>query len=221
MGCCGSSLEGGRKRRNIGAAGWAALPEHLRLGVTLAGMRELLSQLPSDAVEQVNANIPLDKETGEPKFPDNDVENGYVNQFHITRSEEEDKLTVCERLQSRKSPHVGKATVCVSWFLDTPIATLLDALANFLKEKGLSEEDTFFWVCDNVIRQTNVGPDLELLGDCVSAIGHTVLLLEPWNDPQPLKRAYCITRRSTTRRRAARSSTWGCPRRSRPRSKRL
>ena len=43
-----------------------------------------------------------------------------------------------------------------------------------------------------MIRQTNVGPDLELLGDCVSAIGHTVLLLEPWNDPQPLKRAYCI-----------------------------
>ena len=27
----------------------AALPEHLRLGVTLPGMRELLSQLPSDA----------------------------------------------------------------------------------------------------------------------------------------------------------------------------
>ena len=33
----------------------AALPEHLRLGVTLPGMRKLLSQLPSDAVEQVNA----------------------------------------------------------------------------------------------------------------------------------------------------------------------
>ena len=29
----------------------AALPEHLRLGVTLPSMRELLSQLPSDAVE--------------------------------------------------------------------------------------------------------------------------------------------------------------------------
>eukprot|EP00964_Phaeocystis_antarctica_P065492 scaffold39525_cov55-Phaeocystis_antarctica.AAC.6 len=170
----------------------AALPEHLRLGVTLAGMRELLEQLPSDAVEQVNANIPLDKVTGKPKFPENDVENGYVNQFHITRSEKEDKLTVCERLKARGSPHVGEATVFVSWFLDTPIATLLDALANFLKEKGLRDEDTFFWVCDYVIRQTKVGPDLELLGDCVSAIGHTVLLLEPWNDPQPLKRAYCI-----------------------------
>ena len=47
-------------------------------------MRELLKQLPSDAVEQVNANIPLDKKTGKPKFPENDVENGYVNQFHIS-----------------------------------------------------------------------------------------------------------------------------------------
>jgi hypothetical protein len=47
-------------------------------------------------------------------------------------------------------------------------------------------------VCDNVIRQTDVKTDLVHLGDCVSAIGHTVLLLEPWNDPQPLKRAYCI-----------------------------
>ena len=65
----------------------AALPEHLRLGVTLPGMRELLKQLPRDAVEQVNANIPLDKVTGEPKFPENDVENGYVNQFHVTLRE--------------------------------------------------------------------------------------------------------------------------------------
>ena len=53
----------------------AALPEHLRLGVTLPGMRELLSQLPSDAVEQVNAKIPLDK-AGKPKFPENVAENG-------------------------------------------------------------------------------------------------------------------------------------------------
>ena len=62
----------------------AALPEHLRLGVTLPGMRELLSQLPSDAVEQVNANIPLDTKTNKPKFPENDTANGYVNQYFVT-----------------------------------------------------------------------------------------------------------------------------------------
>ena len=169
----------------------ATLPEHLRLGVTLAGMRALLSKLPSDAVEQVNANIPLDK-TGEPKYPTNDAENGYVNQYFLALWEAMDGLAVCERLHAQGSSHVGQATVFVSWFLDTPIETLLDALDQFLKQKGLRAEDTFFWVCDYVIRQTNVGPDLALLGDCVSAIGHTVLLLEPWDDPQPLKRAYCI-----------------------------
>ena len=57
----------------------ATLPKHLRLGVTLAGMRELLEQLPSDAVEQINAKIPLDKKTGKPKFPKNKALNGYVH----------------------------------------------------------------------------------------------------------------------------------------------
>eukprot|EP00964_Phaeocystis_antarctica_P083589 scaffold52583_cov58-Phaeocystis_antarctica.AAC.3 len=155
-------------------------------------MRKLLKQLPSDAVEQINAKIPLDKKTGKPKYPKNKALNGYVQQLLMAAWEEKDNLAVCERLLQEKSPHVGEATVFVSWFLDTPIDTLLDALANFLKQKGLREEDTFFWVCDYVIRQTNVGPDLALLGECVSAVGHTVLLMEPWHAPVPLKRAYCI-----------------------------
>ena len=155
-------------------------------------MRELLSQLPSDAVEQVNAQIPLDEKTGEPKFPKNVALNGYVNQHFVTRREEEDQLTVCQRLQIRESPHVSEANVFVSWFLETPIATLLDALDCFIKQKGLREENVFFWVCDFVIRQTDAKKDLESLGDCVSALGHTVLLMEPWHAPKPLKRAYCI-----------------------------
>ena len=47
----------------------AALPEHLRLGVTLPGMRELLKLLPPDAVEQVNAKIPIDEEDGQAQVP--------------------------------------------------------------------------------------------------------------------------------------------------------
>ena len=34
--------------------------------------------------------------------------------------------------------------------------------------------------------------DVKRLGDCVRAVGHTVLLMEPWHDPAPLRRAYCI-----------------------------
>ena len=60
-------------KEQLQAAKRAALPEHLRLGVTLPGMRKLLSELPSDAVEQFNANIPLDKKTGKPKYPKNEA----------------------------------------------------------------------------------------------------------------------------------------------------
>ena len=85
----------------------SALPEHLQLGVTLPGMRELLLKLPGDALEQVNANIKLDEKTGEPKFPTNDTFNGYANQFFMNLwaklakegQPEGDGLAVCERLQ--------------------------------------------------------------------------------------------------------------------------
>eukprot|EP00964_Phaeocystis_antarctica_P040705 scaffold23278_cov59-Phaeocystis_antarctica.AAC.2 len=182
----------------------AKLPEHLRLGVTLPGMRKLLAELPDNALEQVNANLEQANakqvKKGKEPYPKNLTLNGYGNQYFITMWAKEakegqpegDRLAVCERLKKQRSPHVGEATVFVSWFLNTPIATLLDALANFLEEKELREEDTFFWVCDYVIRQTDVDPDLALLGECVSAVGHTVLLMEPWDAPAPLKRAYCI-----------------------------
>ena len=184
------------------------LPEHLRLGVTLPGMRKLLSELPSDALEQVNANIPKDKVTGEPKFPENLVFNGYANQYHITLREKRDQLTVCERLQSQKSPHVGEATVFVSWFLETKIATLLDALGHFLEQKGLPEADTFFWVCDNVIRQTKVGPDLWRTWATASAPSGTRCCCSSRGTTRSRSSAPTASRRSTTPRRAARRSTW-------------
>lgn len=84
----------------------------------------------------------------------------------------------------------------VSWFFQTPLETLLDALREFLKKKQLPN-DTKFWVCDFVIQQatrkiSKEDNDVKKLGDCVHAIEQTVLLLEPWNDSQPLRRAYCI-----------------------------
>ena len=85
----------------------------LRLGVTLPGIRELLSELPPDAVEQGNAKIPRDKVTGELKFPKNGAFNGYTNLYWFTKWAEEamegqpdgDGLAVCEWLQKQGSPH--------------------------------------------------------------------------------------------------------------------
>ena len=95
----------------------AALPPHLRLGVTLPGMRELLSQLPTDAVKQANAKIPLNKKTGKPRYPKNVAFNGVVNQYFFTRCEKEDRLTMCQRLQMQGSPHVARLTCLCLGFL--------------------------------------------------------------------------------------------------------
>jgi hypothetical protein len=131
------------------AAQLKKLPEHLRLGMTLPGMRALLSELPSDKLERVNAHVEKVNaervKKGKPTYPKNETFNGYCYQYWITQWAEEakagqldgDGLAVCERLRKQGSPHVGEATVFVSWFLATTIETLLDALANFLKEKGL------------------------------------------------------------------------------------
>ena len=168
----------------------AGLPAHLRLGITVVGIRAHLEGLPADAVEQVNSSIAKNAD-GTRKFPLNITLNGYVNQNFITKESEKDQLSVCERLQRQGSPEAGPADVFVSWFLATPIATLIDALEVFLQQHSLPAH-TYFWVCDFSIHQTDVKSDLRWLGDCVGSVGHTVLLLEPWHAPQPLQRAYCV-----------------------------
>ena len=168
----------------------AALPEHLQLGVTLPGMRELLSKLPSDAVEQVNGKISIDWQTGKPIFPENVGLNSFVNEYFITLEAHGDRpgvpLTACERLQKQGSPHVGEAHFFLILYHDTPFDTVFDVLSHFLEQQGLWEEDTFFWVALYVTRQTD-GTDLKSLGECVRAVGHTLLLPEPWDAPASLK----------------------------------
>ena len=132
------------------------------------------------------------------RVPANAALNGYVNQWLVARlSEADGGKAYCETLYERGDPGVGVATVFVSWFLETPLATLVDALRQYPRLHPELPPDTKFWVCDFVIpqstRQLDVTMnDVKRLGDCVRAVGHTVLLMEPWYDPKPLRRAYCI-----------------------------
>ena len=185
-----------------GRAALAALPPHLRLGITLPGMRDHYakqfgSRSRSLCVKEANAAIPLNK-YGRPTYPENDEINGYVNQYYIAKAAEADRLGLCERLRKAGSKHVGEATVFVSWHLGTPLETLHDALGQFIARHRLDPSRTFFWVCDYVIRQTDVTGDLDYLGDCVAAIGHTALSLNPWDKPTALGRSYCLTEVAAT-----------------------
>ena len=81
----------------------------------------------------------------------------------------------------------------MSWFLGQALDEVLDALDVFLEQSGLDRDRTYFWVCDysfdlNAIAKGD--PTAELPAR-VKAIGHTVLLLDPWHAPAPLKRIWC------------------------------
>lgn len=167
------------------------IPEHLQYGLRLAGMKELYKKLPKNALEEMNDS--LVNNDGTLIFPQSDFVNGYVNQYFIQKWGKKDNFSVCERLQKGdKAKYVGFANVFVCWALSTPMDTLFDALDAFIQNHNLPEEKTFFWICDYVVRQSNVKEDLKYLSKNVEQTGHTLLLLEPWSEPEPLNRAYCI-----------------------------
>ena len=171
------------------------LPERLTLGLSVDVIEKYIAFLPADAVEQCNEDRPTINGI---RVPANAALNGYVNQWLVSKfSEANGGKAICESLYERGDPGVGVATVFVSWFLETPLKTLVDALRQYLRLHPELPPDTKFWVCDFVIRQSTrqldvTMNDVKRLGDCVRAVGHTVLLMEPFDNPMPLRRAYCI-----------------------------
>ena len=105
----------------------ATLPEHLRLGVTLPGMRELLSELPSDAVEQINAKIPTDQ------YFNGWSVNGYTHQYFVTRWEEVDKLAI-----SGSEPVPAPARLSISSTVSMPAALMRGSASDLNKPAAFS-----------------------------------------------------------------------------------
>ena len=61
--------------------------------------------------------------------------------------------------------------------------TLLSAVRRYLASHPELPRSTKFWVCDFVVRQGRGDlADLTNFANCVSVVGHTVLLLEPWHN---------------------------------------
>ena len=72
----------------------------------------------------------------------------------------------------------------MSWGLASTLFRLLERLEEYVKEKGLDADKTFFWICDFCIRQTP-GPgknsDVSRLGEVVEKNEVTVMFVEPWD----------------------------------------
>ena len=75
---------------------------------------------------------------------------------------------------------------------------LIERLEQYVEEKGLDADKTFFWVCDFCVRQSGGNADdVDRFGDVVQSIGKTVMFLEPWDKmikTRPSDRVNCLSR---------------------------
>jgi hypothetical protein len=99
------------------------------------------------------------------------------------------KTSYCDYLQSINHPGVGIATVFISHAWKYKFVDVLDALQHQFRDN----KDTFVWF-DLFSNNQNLTKVLDFewwTGTFKSAIrqfGHTVVVLAPWDDPEPLKR---------------------------------
>ena len=125
--------------------------------------------------------------------------NGYENQEVILQFATPRRRSVAELLleDPATAAGVGAADFFVSWFLGQKLEALFDALETYMARARLDPATTYFWVCDYVIRQGGIddcapGSRFENLTLSVCTIGRTLLLADPWHDPRPLRRSWCL-----------------------------
>lgn len=109
------------------------------------------------------------------------------------------ELSYCDMIlkkakQNKKLDGVVKtATVFISHAWKYKFLDVLDALQDHFKD----EPDKIVWF-DIVSNNQHKATDLEYgwwattFKDAIEQLGHTVMVMAPWNDPIPYKRAWCI-----------------------------
>lgn len=93
-------------------------------------------------------------------------------------------------------PFIGVATVFISHAWRYRFCDLLDAVEAFIRSQP-SPHETYVWL-DLFANDQHNAPSLPQLWwrqtfrCAIETIGHTCVVLSPWEDPIPLKRAWCL-----------------------------
>lgn len=113
-------------------------------------------------------------------------------QFQM-KNTEESKSSYCEWLLSKNNPNVGIATVFISHAWKYKFLDVVDALQNHFSE----ESETIIWF-DLFSNNQHKAVDLDFewwsstFKSAIQQFGRTVMVLSPWDNPIPLKRAWCL-----------------------------
>jgi len=92
---------------------------------------------------------------------------------------------------------IGEADYFCSHAWKYKFVNVVNALELFCKKNGLIPEQTYFWF-DLFINNQHQAPNFSYKWWCtrfkqaIKRFGKVVLVLEPWSDPIPIKRAWCL-----------------------------
>ncbi len=119
-----------------------------------------------------------------------------VNTDYMIPMTKEYKCSWCEMLR-KKNPNtkaVGRPVVFISHAWEYPFTQTVKTVAELFKDDLL---DTIVWFDVFSINQHKASTlPAEWLRvffkDAIGEIGHTVMVLSPWNDPVPYTRAWCV-----------------------------
>ncbi|TPX76320.1 hypothetical protein CcCBS67573_g02396 [Chytriomyces confervae] len=105
--------------------------------------------------------------------------------------------TYAEGCNIERQGLLGKADWFVSHSWGSPFLDTVNALDDFFSDKGLDLDKTMVWfdLFSNGQHDTGSKPFdwwKTTFLQAVEAIGRVVMILMPWRDPVPLKRAWCV-----------------------------
>jgi len=92
---------------------------------------------------------------------------------------------------------IGKANYFCSHAWKYKFVNVVNALEIFCENEGLVPEETYIWF-DLFINNQHMAPNLsykwwcENFKEAIRSFGKVVLVIEPWTDPTPIKRAWCL-----------------------------
>jgi hypothetical protein len=124
-----------------------------------------------------------------------------VNNFIIPRTKSS-QLSYCEYLAVNDKfveGTVGPANLFISHAWEGEFHSLIDSVGQHLMQldDGLSYEDTYVWVDIFSVNQ-HVVPNIvsthlrTSIQEMIKSIGETLVIVENWKDPIPLRRGWCL-----------------------------
>jgi hypothetical protein len=186
--------------------------EYARWGISVDGLEEFLTANAAEITDKSTTsdvcNTVIKPHTTPVGWVDeltliNPEEAWYTHRYRcIATGEIQDaapkgSISYCERMRERGSVHVGRPTVFLSHAWKYGFRNVVAALRAFVDSQTEGSPTVFFWydcfsVDEHATQKLSQDWWSTTFREAIRLIGHTVMMLSPWNDPQPLTRSWCL-----------------------------